>query len=106
MDRSLTVNKLEKAEEFLDAYELDYTISDMHRLRSLLLREIDDRLRFWSHFFFNKEISVICCEYGDIEVHIMRSHKDRSDLTAETVSNGEDFHRVLSDNDRGPAFFV
>ena len=89
-----------------DTYGHDYTLSDKHRLRSLLLRESDNRRKSWSHLFRIPDSSLSCCENQDIRVHINICYEKPWKLSTETVTRDEDFHRILYEYRANTALFV
>lgn len=108
MDPQVTVTASEKTTKGgLDAHEYGYTLADIHMLRSLLLRESNNRGDFWSHSLQNPDLPLICCGDQDIRVHIKICHDIPRGLRAEIVSHDGDFNRILSDECRaGAALFV
>ena len=91
----------------LDANVCAYTLSSIHRLRNLLLRESNSRGEFWSHEFRNPDLPLICCGDQDIRVHIKICHENPQGLRTEIVSHDANFHQILLDEcEASPALFM
>ncbi len=91
----------------LDVHEYGYTLSSIHRLRSLLLRESNNRGEFWSHAFQTPELPLICRGDQDFRVHIKSCHENPRSLRTEIVSHDANFHQILSDEcGSSPASFM